>query len=161
MFCESAIERSSFSIVDFFLQNLKFLSNKIPCYRIAPIAALEASVVDADRSLKSFIFSQNYSWVKEKIQPDDTRRQSERMRELSVLAEKLGCSLTQLAIAWCLKNESVQSLLLGASTPEQLYDSIQSLQIVPKLNSNIITEIDRILENKPTRPPMVSTLALR
>ncbi|KAK9888386.1 hypothetical protein WA026_000637 [Henosepilachna vigintioctopunctata] len=102
-----------------------------------------------------------FGWVKEKIQPDDSRRQAERMRDLGVLANKLGCSVTQLAIAWCLKNESVQSLLLGASTADQLYDSIQSLQIVPKLNANVIAELERILENKPTRPPMVSTLALR
>ncbi|KAJ3655547.1 hypothetical protein Zmor_014672 [Zophobas morio] len=102
-----------------------------------------------------------YNWMKDRIQPEETRRQSERIRELNAVAEKLGCSLSQLAIAWCLKNESVQCLLLGASTVMQLYDSIQSLQLVPKLNTNMVAEIERILENKPTRPPMVSTLALR
>lgn len=34
-------------------------------------------------------------------------------------------------------------------------------QLVPKLNSTMMADIERILENKPTRPPMVSTLALR
>ncbi|XP_015836069.1 voltage-gated potassium channel subunit beta-2 [Tribolium castaneum] len=102
-----------------------------------------------------------YNWMKERIQPEETRRQSERIRELNTVAEKLGCTLSQLAIAWCLKNESVQCLLLGASTVVQLYDSIQSLQLVPKLNTTMIAEIERILENKPSRPPMVSTLALR
>lgn len=70
-----------------------------------------------------------YNWMKERIQPEETRRQSERIRELNTVAEKLGCTLSQLAIAWCLKNESVQCLLLGASTVVQLYDSIQSLQV--------------------------------
>ncbi|XP_072390484.1 voltage-gated potassium channel subunit beta-2 isoform X1 [Diabrotica undecimpunctata] len=104
---------------------------------------------------------EGYSWMKDRLQPDESRRQAEKIRELNALAEKLGCSLTQLAIAWCLKNESVQCLLLGASSVDQLYDSIQSLQLIPKLNTNMVAEIERILENKPTRPPMVSTLALR
>lgn len=67
--------------------------------------------------------------MKDRIQPEETRRQAERIRELNALAEKLGCNLTQLAIAWCLKNESVQCLLLGANSVDQLYDSIQSLQV--------------------------------
>ncbi|XP_060516522.1 voltage-gated potassium channel subunit beta-2 isoform X2 [Cylas formicarius] len=100
-------------------------------------------------------------WMKERIQADDGRRHSERVRELNALAERLGCSLTQLTVAWCLKNESVQCLLLGASTVDQLYENIQSLQLVPKLNTNAVADIERILENKPSRPPMVSTLALR
>lgn len=101
-------------------------------------------------------------WTKsDRNQSEDGRRQTERVRELNALAEKMGCTLPQLAIAWCLKNESVQCLLLGAISVEQLYDSIQSLQLVPKLNSNMMADIERILENKPTRPPMISTLALR
>ncbi|XP_076269202.1 potassium voltage-gated channel subfamily A regulatory beta subunit hyperkinetic isoform X2 [Rhynchophorus ferrugineus] len=104
---------------------------------------------------------EGYGWMKERIQPEETRRHSERIRELNGLAEKLGCSLTQLTIAWSLKNESVQCLLLGASNVEQLYENIQALQLIPKLNTNMVQDIERILENKPTRPPMVSTLALR
>ncbi|KAG5336117.1 KCAB3 protein, partial [Acromyrmex heyeri] len=66
-----------------------------------------------------------------------------------------------IPIAWSLKNESVQCLLLGASNIDQLYESLQSLQLIPKLNANIMSEIERILDNKPSRPPMISTLALR
>ncbi|XP_057652577.1 voltage-gated potassium channel subunit beta-2 isoform X1 [Diorhabda carinulata] len=104
---------------------------------------------------------ESYSWMKDRLQPDESRKQADKIRELSALAEKLGCSLSQLAITWCLKNESVQCLLLGANSVDQLYESIQSLQLIPKLNTNMVAEIERILENKPTRPPMVSTLALR
>lgn len=67
--------------------------------------------------------------MKDRLQPEDTRRHADRIRELKALAERLGCNLTQLAIAWCLKNESVQCLLLGASSVDQLYESIQSLQV--------------------------------
>ncbi|CAG9769016.1 unnamed protein product [Ceutorhynchus assimilis] len=104
---------------------------------------------------------EGYGWMKERIQPEETRRHAERIRELNGLAERLGCSLTQLTIAWNLKNESVQCLLLGASNVDQLYESIQALQLIPKLNTNMVQDIEKILENKPSRPPMVSTLALR
>lgn len=67
--------------------------------------------------------------MKDRIQPEETRRQTERIRELNALAERLGCTLPQLAVAWCLKNESVQCLLLGANSVDQLYESIQSLQV--------------------------------
>lgn len=75
--------------------------------------------------------------MKDRIQPEETRRQADRVRELHALAEKLGCNLTQLAIAWCLKNESVQCLLLGANSVDQLYESIQSLQV--NINSQVYT----------------------
>lgn len=101
------------------------------------------------------------TWLRERLQPEETRKQQEKLRDISLMAEKLGCTLTQLSIAWCLKNESVQCLLLGATTVDQLYESIQSLQLIPKLNTNLMSELERILENKPTRPPIVSTLALR
>ncbi|XP_071454381.1 voltage-gated potassium channel subunit beta-1 [Hetaerina americana] len=88
-------------------------------------------------------------------------RHEERLREVSQIAERLGCSVSQLATAWCLKNEAVHCLLLGAASPHQLYENLQSLQLVPKLTSSTMSELERILENKPVRPPIVSTLALR
>lgn len=39
---------------------------------------------------------------------DEARRQVERLRELTTLAEKLGCSASQLSIAWSLKHEPVR-----------------------------------------------------
>ncbi|XP_053993745.1 voltage-gated potassium channel subunit beta-2 isoform X1 [Hylaeus anthracinus] len=109
---------------------------------------------------QSLYKEQEYGW-KEKSGEDETRKYSDKLRDVCALAERLGCSFGQLAIAWSLKNESVQCLLLGASNIDQLYESLQSLQLIPKLNANIMTEIERILDNKPSRPPMISTLALR
>lgn len=51
------------------------------------------------------------------------------MRDLASLAEKLGCSTTQLSIAWSLKHEPVQCLLIGATTAEQLHQNLQALQV--------------------------------
>ncbi|XP_011257430.1 voltage-gated potassium channel subunit beta-2 isoform X3 [Camponotus floridanus] len=109
---------------------------------------------------QSLYKEQEYGW-KDKSADDETRKYSDKLRDVCALAERLGCSFGQLAIAWSLKNESVQCLLLGASNIDQLYESLQSLQLIPKLNASIMSELERILDNKPSRPPMISTLALR
>lgn len=92
-----------------------------------------------------------YVWLKDKILGEDGRRQQAKLREAAVIADRIGCSITQLAIAWCLKNDNVNSVLLGASTVDQLYTNIQALQWVPKLTPAIMGELDKILGNRPGR----------
>lgn len=92
---------------------------------------------------------------------DETRRHCEKVRDLALLAEKLGCSTTQLSIAWSLKHEPVQCLLLGATSTEQLHMNLQALQLLPRLSVAVMLEVERILDNKPVRPAPISTLALR
>lgn len=53
----------------------------------------------------------------------------DKARDISNLAEKLGCNAMQLSIAWSLKHEPVQCLLLGATSAEQLHQSLQALQV--------------------------------
>uniref|UniRef100_A0A182XH91 NADP-dependent oxidoreductase domain-containing protein n=1 Tax=Anopheles quadriannulatus TaxID=34691 RepID=A0A182XH91_ANOQN len=111
-------------------------------------------------SLKSK--SQSYSWIEDEVnKEDEARRLYDKARDISNLAEKLGCNAVQLSIAWSLKHEPVQCLLLGATSPEQLHQSLQALQLLPRLSTGVMLEIERILENKPVRPPPISTLALR
>ncbi len=45
------------------------------------------------------------------------------------MAERFGCTPSQLAIAWSLKNEHVHSVLIGALSTEQLYEHLQALQV--------------------------------
>ncbi|KAG4036412.1 putative voltage-gated potassium channel subunit beta [Phytophthora cactorum] len=44
---------------------------------------------------------------------------------LKPVAEELGCSMAQLAIAWCLSNDKVSTVMIGASSPEQLKENIK------------------------------------
>ncbi|KAG7478413.1 hypothetical protein MATL_G00080610 [Megalops atlanticus] len=90
-----------------------------------------------------------YQWLKDKILSEEGRRQQAKLKELQVIAERLGCTLPQLAIAWCLRNEGVSSVLLGASNTDQLMENIGAIQVLPKLSSSIIHEVDSILGNKP------------
>lgn len=84
------------------------------------------------------------------------RKTSEKMIELDVLAEKLGCTASQLSIAWSLKLETVQCQLISASNGENLRKSLQALQLLPRLSSAVMESIERILDNKPVRPPPIS-----
>ncbi|XP_059926014.1 voltage-gated potassium channel subunit beta-2 isoform X1 [Gadus macrocephalus] len=90
-----------------------------------------------------------YQWLKDKILSEEGRRQQAKLKELQAIAERLGCTLPQLAIAWCLRNEGVSSVLLGASTTDQLMENIGAIQVLPKLSSSITHEVDSILGNKP------------
>ncbi|XP_064643295.1 voltage-gated potassium channel subunit beta-2-like isoform X2 [Lineus longissimus] len=94
-----------------------------------------------------------YSWLKDKILGEEGRRQQAKLREVANIADRLGCSLSQLAIAWCLKNDNVHCVLLGAASVDQLYENMQALQLVPKLVPKIMKELDKLLANKPVRPP--------
>ncbi|XP_012871623.1 PREDICTED: voltage-gated potassium channel subunit beta-1 isoform X1 [Dipodomys ordii] len=90
-----------------------------------------------------------YQWLKERIVSEEGRKQQNKLKDLSPIAERLGCTLPQLAVAWCLRNEGVSSVLLGSSTPEQLIENLGAIQVLPKMTSHVVTEIDNILRNKP------------
>ncbi|XP_045359125.1 voltage-gated potassium channel subunit beta-1 isoform X1 [Leopardus geoffroyi] len=90
-----------------------------------------------------------YQWLKERIVSEEGRKQQNKLKDLSPIAERLGCTLPQLAVAWCLRNEGVSSVLLGSSTPEQLIENLGAIQVLPKMTSHVVNEIDNILRNKP------------
>ena len=70
-----------------------------------------------------------------------------RLRKLQTIADTLGASMSQLAIAWCLKNDNVSSVILGVSNPEQLVENLKALQFKEKLDNEIMTEIDKVLKS--------------
>ncbi|KAK6837716.1 hypothetical protein RU639_001292 [Aspergillus parasiticus] len=77
----------------------------------------------------------------------------QKINKLTALSERLGFKMSQLALAWCLKNENVTAVITGASRPEQIVDNIQSLKILPMLTAEIMAEIDEVLGNKPALAP--------
>ena len=69
------------------------------------------------------------------------------------IAEKLGATQSQLALAWCLKNANVSSVITGASRPDQIVENVKCLAVLEKLTAEIMNEIDRVIENKPATDP--------
>jgi len=76
--------------------------------------------------------------------------------KLRPIAAKLGCSLAQLAVVWCLLNPHVSTVITGASRASQVVENFKSLEVLPKLTEEIRKEIEAVLNNKPTiKPPRV------
>ena len=73
----------------------------------------------------------------------------EKIKALSNLAKKLGTTLAKLAIAWCAKNPNVSTIILGARKPDQLRETLTSLEVMPLLTSEVNEQIEAILQNKP------------
>uniref|UniRef100_A0AAY4ASM2 Voltage-gated potassium channel subunit beta-1 n=1 Tax=Denticeps clupeoides TaxID=299321 RepID=A0AAY4ASM2_9TELE len=91
----------------------------------------------------------SYQWLKDKIVSEDGRKQQAKLKELRHIAEKLSCTLPQLAVAWCLRNEGVSSVLLGSSSPSQLTENLGAIQVLPKITPSIASEMDHVLGNRP------------
>ena len=77
----------------------------------------------------------------------------DKVRSLSSIAEQLKCTMAQLAVAWCLKNDRVTSVILGATKTYQLEDNFGALRVYDQLlldeNKNIMNDIEKILDNHP------------
>lgn len=73
--------------------------------------------------------------------------------ELNKIAEELDMSMAQLAIAWCLKNDNVSTVILGASKVAQLEENLAAGDKVDRLTQEVLERIEDILQNKPQHPP--------
>lgn len=78
--------------------------------------------------------------------PNNFQEQVEKTKSLSKIAKELGCSTAQLAIAWCLKNPHVTTVITGATKKEQLLDDLNAIEVKPKLTDDILKMIDTILK---------------
>jgi len=78
----------------------------------------------------------------------------ENVKKLEPIASKLGASMSQLALAWVVKNERVSSAIIGATSVQQINENLDSLKFVEKLTPDVLEEIDTALGNKPTALPM-------
>jgi len=76
----------------------------------------------------------------------------DKAKNLTALAKEIGISMPKLAIAWCLKNENVSTVILGASKKEQLQETLTSIDALDLLNEEVMEKIENILDNKPAAP---------
>lgn len=78
--------------------------------------------------------------------PNNFQEQVEKVKKISKMADELGCSTAQLAIAWCLKNPNVSSVITGATKKEQLLDNLGAIEVKKKLTADVMSAIDKILK---------------
>jgi len=90
-----------------------------------------------------------YEWLREDLESEETQANSVKVRQLMPIAQELGCSLAQMALAWCLTNPNVSTVITGASRPEQVRENMGALEVVEKLTPEVMERIEAVLGNKP------------
>ncbi|XP_051517580.1 voltage-gated potassium channel subunit beta-3-like [Myxocyprinus asiaticus] len=92
---------------------------------------------------------QDYEWLNDRLDSDEGRKQMLKVKQLHLLARNINCTASQLAIAWCLRSESVGSVILGVSSPDQLLENLGAIKIVSLMTPELLMEIDSIPCNRP------------
>jgi voltage-dependent potassium channel beta subunit len=80
-----------------------------------------------------------YEWIGEMV---TDKPNSERVRKLKVIADRLGVPLAQMALAWCASNPNVSTVITGASTTEQVRQNLKALDVLELLTQPVLAEID-------------------
>ncbi|MGB1248307.1 MAG: potassium channel beta subunit family protein [Chitinophagales bacterium] len=89
---------------------------------------------------------ESLQWIKEMLWTDENQT---KVRQLKNLADEIGMSLTQLSLAWCLSNENVSTVILGATKIHQLEENLGTMDNIDKVTPAVIERIEEILANKP------------
>lgn len=84
----------------------------------------------------------DYSWLKDKL---ITPEAIEFVKKLEPIAKELSASLAQLALAWCLKNPHVTTVITGATRKEQVVENMKALDVAEKLTPELMQKIDKLL----------------
>jgi aryl-alcohol dehydrogenase-like predicted oxidoreductase len=92
---------------------------------------------------------EGFDWLKEGYESEEGKEKILKVGQLMPIADELGCTMAQLALAWCLVNPNVSTVITGASKPEQVEENMASLKLVPKLTTEVMGRIEDILDNKP------------
>ena len=87
-----------------------------------------------------------YDWLREHV---ITPQNIEKVKQLQPIAADLGCTMAQFAIAWCLKNPDVSTVITGASRPEQVTENMKAIEVVEKLDRDVVERTEQALGNKP------------
>ena len=93
-----------------------------------------------------------YGFLREILESEDGRTQVAKTKELQAVADDLGTSLPCLAIAWCLTNPNVSTVILGASRASQLEENLGALKVLPQIAGDVLERIETVLDNKPEPP---------
>lgn len=96
---------------------------------------------------------ENYAWLRDEIESDEGKRRLAKVRALKPIADDLGMTRAQLALAWCLANPNVSTVITGASSLAQLRENLGALDHVAALTPEVLERIETVLDNRPEPVP--------
>ncbi len=82
---------------------------------------------------------EGYDWLAEELRNERALAKVERLRPI---ADELGCSLAQLALAWCTTNPNVTTVITGASRASQVVENFAALEVIPRLDADVLGRMD-------------------
>jgi voltage-dependent potassium channel beta subunit len=85
-----------------------------------------------------------YEWLRKAVTP----QRIEAVKKLEPIAKELGCSMSQLSIAWCARNPRVSTVITGASRPEQVRENMRAMDIVSALTPPVMERIGKAVEGE-------------
>ncbi len=88
-----------------------------------------------------------YEWLKNMLLSEEGQSRVAKVQRLVPIAEELGTSMPKLALAWCLKNPHVSTVITGASKVSQVEENFETLELVPKLTAEVMAQIETVLDN--------------
>jgi len=84
---------------------------------------------------------EGYDWLHNHV---TDKEKLAKVQALESIATELDCTLSQLALAWCLKNPFVSTVITGASRVGQVHENMKASEVAPKLTPEILEQIDSI-----------------
>ena len=84
-------------------------------------------------------------WLRDELMGESAKPRRDVVRRLKPIADRLGCTRAQLAIAWCLRNPRVSSAITGATRAGQVKENLGALRAAEKLDDGVMREIDDLL----------------
>jgi voltage-dependent potassium channel beta subunit len=87
-----------------------------------------------------------YEWLRRLLTEGDGPAQLEKTRKLAAIAQEIGVPLSQLALAWCLQNPNVSTVMLGATKTAQLEENLGALRVVDRLDDAVLARIDAAIQ---------------
>jgi aryl-alcohol dehydrogenase-like predicted oxidoreductase len=92
---------------------------------------------------------EGYEWLRPRFEGDEAAAQIAKVRRLEPIADELDCTLAQLALAWCLTNPNVSTVITGASRPEQVTENMAAMGVFERMGPDVLERIEEILDNAP------------
>ncbi|MEL6345925.1 MAG: aldo/keto reductase [Myxococcota bacterium] len=86
-----------------------------------------------------------YEWLQKSV----TKARIDKVRALQPIADALGCTMAQLALAWSAKFEGVSTVITGASRASQIKENLAALPYIAQLTDEVMARIEDVLDNRP------------
>jgi voltage-dependent potassium channel beta subunit len=86
-----------------------------------------------------------YEWLRERFVDAKASQRIDVVRNLQPIAAELGVSLPQMALAWCLKNPNVSSVITGASKAAQVTENMKAVDVLPLLAADVMKRISSVI----------------